>query len=159
MSITVKTTQKNPGWVEKLKARMSKQSKREVAVGYPRGESGVGNPHYDTGASILEVAIWNNFGTSRIPPRPFMENSSAPLQEMWKKMCKDAQKRINAGEISEETVCKAAALKGESIIRNEIDAIMEPPNSPQTIKRKGSAKPLIDSGDMRKFVKGIVRNK
>lgn len=70
-----------------------------------------------------------------------------------------SQKRINSGEISEETIMKAAALKGEAIVRLEIDAIKEPPNAPATIKAKKSSKPLIDSGDMRKYVKGVVRDK
>lgn len=150
--------QKNPRWIEQLTKRLKKESTKEVAIGFPRGEESAA-PHYDNGASILDVAIYNNFGTARIPRRPFMDNASTKLQKMWKKLLSQAQKRLNAGEISEETVMKTAALQGEAIVRAEIDAVDSPPNAPSTIAAKKSAKPLIDSGDMRKYVKGIVRAK
>lgn len=157
--MSVKVEHKNPKWVEKFKLRVDSQTKKEVAIGYPTGEGGITAPHYENGASILEVAIYNNFGTATIPRRPFMENASPKLQEMWKDLLASAQKRVNTGEISVETVLKAASLKGESVVRTEIDAITDPPNSPETIARKKSSKPLIDSGDMRKYVKGVVRGK
>lgn len=157
MDIRVK--HKNPKWTEKFKLRIKKQLEKEVAIGFPTGEGGVTSPHYENGASILEVAIWNNFGTAKIPRRPFMENSAPKLQSMWKELLRASQKRVNKGEISIMTVLKAASLKGESVVRTEIDAIVDPPNSPKTIARKKSDKPLIDSGDMRKYVKGVVRDK
>lgn len=160
MEITVKTTRSNPGWMDKLKRTFAEQTGKEVAVGFPKGEAGVGNPHYDSGASILEVAIYNNFGTERgIPPRPFMNNAEPALNEMWARLSKEAQPKINSGAISEETVMKAAGLQGETLVRKAIDELMEPPNSPKTVLRKKSAKPLIDSGDMRKYVTSVTRSK
>lgn len=157
MSVTVQ--HKNPRWTEKFKMRLKKQTTKEVAIGYPTGENNVAAPHYENGASILEVAIYNNFGTAKIPRRPFMDNAAPSLQKMWKELLKKAHARLNKGEISIEIVMKAAALQGESVVRTEIDAIVDPPNAPQTIARKKSDKPLIDSGDMRKYVKGVVREK
>ena len=159
--MTVAVNQKSPGWTEKFKQMLKRQSGREVAVGFPKGTNNIASPHYENGASILDVAIWNNFGTTRgIPERPFMTNAAPRLHKMFNKMVKDTQKAVNAGRISEETVLKAAALEGEAIVRQAIDAIVKPPNAPQTLKRKkSSSKPLIDSGAMRKYVKGVVRGR
>lgn len=159
MVVSVKIKQKNPGWLDAFKSRLLKQCKQEVAVGYPKGEQELGAPWYDSGASILQVAVYNNFGTENIPARPFMANAAPKLQEMWLKLQKDAQPAINAGKLTEEEVMKTAALQGETIVRQAIDALKAPPNSPETIARKKSSKPLIDSGDMRKYVKGVVRPK
>ena len=34
-----------------------------------------------------------------------------------------------------------------------------PPNSPRTIRRKGSDQPLVDTGEMRKAITYVVRDK
>ncbi len=157
MSVSIK--QKNPGWIDRLRKLFKRQSGREVAIGYPKGQDGLSSPHYDSGASIIDVAIWNNFGTENIPRRPFMDNAGPALQKMWNKLQRQMQAKIQAGQLSEETLMKTAALMGETEVRKAIDALDSPPNSPVTIAAKKSSKPLIDSGDMRKYVKGVVRDK
>jgi len=154
MSVTVKQT--NPKWLEKLKLRYQ-QEPLEAAIGFPRGKEGLGSAHYDSGASILQVAIWNNFGTARIPRRAFMEMAAKAMQPKFKKMMQDAVKRINKGEITVKTVLKAGAQMGEAEVRKAITDGSWPPNSPETIKRKKSGSPLIASGDMRKYATSDVR--
>ena len=154
MSVSFK--QKNPEWIEKLKLRY-RMEPIEAAVGYPRGKEGVSNPHYEDGASILEVAIWNNFGAKNIPRRAFMELAAKKMQPKFRKMMREAVKKINAGELDLKTVLKAAAQMGESEIRDAITNGDWPPNSEETIRRKGSERPLIDSGDMRKYVTSDLR--
>lgn len=151
--------QKNPRWIEKLKLRLQQAGGKEVAVGYPKGKEGVGNAHYDSGASILQVAIWNNFGTESIPRRAFMELAATTMQPQFKEMLKKAIKRLNAGEIKIETVLKAAGHMGEAEVRKAIDDGGWDPNSPETMARKGSEVPLIDSGDMRKYATHIIRER
>lgn len=154
---SAKTRQKNPGWLEKLKLRY-KQEPLEAAVGFPKGSQGVGNPHYDTGASILEVAIWNNYGTEAIPRRAFMDLASAQMQPKFKQMMKDDIKRINAGELELKTVLKAAAAMGQTEVQKAIVDGEWAENSPDTIKRKGKDKgPLTDSGDMASSASNVVR--
>lgn len=170
--------QKNPKWIEKLKLRY-KQEPLEAAVGYPVGKDGIAAAHYPTnqsgayksrknkskpmkpplgsGPSILEVAIWNNFGTETTPRRAFMELAAKNMQPKFKEMMKKAVKRINSGEITLKQVLKQAAQMGEAEVRK---AIMEgdwPGNSPETVAEKQSETPLMDSGDMRKYVTSDVR--
>lgn len=152
-------TQSNPHWIEKLKLRLKQCDGKEVAVGYPRGKEGVGNPHYKSGASILQVAIWNNFGTETIPRRAFMELAATTIQPKYRQMLRDAVKRLNAGELKIETVLKAGGAMGEAEVRKAIDDGGWDPNSPETMARKGSEVPLIDSGDMRKYATHIIRER
>lgn len=152
-------TQSNPRWIENLKLRLKQCDGKEVAVGFPRGKEGVGNAHYESGASIVQVALWNNFGTENIPRRPFMELAAANMQPRYREMCRQAVKRLNAGEINIETLLKAGGQMGEAEVRNAIDEGGWNPNSPQTMARKGSQVPLIDSGDMRKCVTHQIRER
>lgn len=152
--------QKNPDWIKNLTMRLKEQDKMEIAVGFPVGAEGIGQPHYPTGASIIDVAIWNEFGTSGgIPPRPFMKNAGPQLQENFKRQMQAAQPRINSGDLDVATAYNAIALESEGIIRTSIDTGGYAPNHTQTIKRKGSATPLIDTGAMRAAATSKVRNK
>lgn len=149
--------QKNPNYIEQLKLRY-KQEPLEAAVGFPKGSQGVGNPHYDTGASILEAAIWNNFGTETIPRRAFMELAAKWMQPKYKKMMREAVKRINSGEITLKDILTAAGAMGQAEVQKAIVDGEWTPNSPDTIKRKGEGKdPLTDSGDMANSAGNVVR--
>ena len=106
--------------MEKLKLRY-KQENLEAAVGYPTGKDKVGAAHYPTnstgayrsrknkekpmkpplgsGPSILDVAIWNNFGTDTTPRRAFMELAAKWMQPEFRQMMKDAVMHKHAGSI------------------------------------------------------------
>ena len=43
-----------------------------------------------------------------------------------------------------------AYVKGK--IRDSITALKEPPNAPETVRRKGSSDPLLDTGTLRNSV-------
>lgn len=60
--ISIKLNRKNPGGLKGFSKRLEALAGKEVAVGFPRGGSGLGNPHYKNGASILLVAVANNYG-------------------------------------------------------------------------------------------------
>ncbi len=158
MSITL--NQKNPDWIRQLTMRMNEQDKLEIAVCFPLVSPGVGVPHYPTGASIIDVAIWNEFGTSGgLPPRPFMQKATPDLQSNFKRQLQAAQPRINSGQLDARTAYEAVSVESEGIMKGSIDSGGFAPNAPETIKRKGSAQPLIDTGAMRNHVTSKVRNR
>lgn len=157
--MSVQIRQKNPRWMEQFKTRLKQQCKEEVAVGFPKEAGKAISAHYENGASVLVVAVLNNFGTETIPRRPFMDNAAHKLQENFKNMVKATQKKVNSGELTPRTVLKAAGLESEGIVRDEITNGNFVPNSPATADAKGSSRPLIDSGDMRKYVTSVVRGR
>ncbi len=177
--ITAKLTQKNPGWLDKLKKRYQQKSE-ECAVGYPMNAENLGTPHYPTaqsavsrnhtklkkknenlpelklggGPSIIDVAIWNNYGPNA---RPFMSLASKNMQPKFQKMMQDAVKRINKGELTFKVVLKAAGEMGKTEVRKAIRDGSWRPNSPEWTKFKGDNTPLRDSGDMLRAVTYVVR--
>lgn len=157
MVVSASIKQSNKGWQDKFKMRLQKDSKLECAVGFPRGVSGLGTPYYENGASILEVAIYNNYGTEDIPARPFMEESAEPLQVNYKKRMKASMPAINSGKLEMKKFLGLVGRESEGIIRRKIVAGPWIPNSPKTVKAKKSDKPLIDTGAMQKNVTNVVR--
>src|ERR1035441_8034415 len=71
-------SRKNPEWDKRL-VKMLKKANRQIAVGFPKGERTTSDRYPDQGGkegpTVLQVAIWNNYGTRRIPARPFMQQA------------------------------------------------------------------------------------
>lgn len=163
-TIDIKADVKNPDAIKKLQRRSKEIARRTVAVGFPKGKLNIA--HYDNGASIIDVAIWNNFGTAFAPRRDFM----TPSTKRWKEFCTELANQMKmgilSGKIDIDYFLGLAGQEGVRIIQEEIDHLREPPNAPITIKGgwmrnkksgkpfkvkgKNSSNPLIDSRDMLK---------
>ena len=160
MNAGAKLLQKNSNWQTELLERIRKAEKQVAAVGFPRGKAGLGNPHYENGASILQVAIWNNFGTSKIPSRPFMKMATKQIQAVSSPIIQAVIAKINAGKTDGKKELEILAIQAQGIIQTTITDGGFAPNAPSTIAaKKGSEQPLIDSGDMRKAVTYVIRDK
>lgn len=156
MSIKIKRTGK--GWTDKLLNRLQACSKVETVVGFPRGKN-LAQPFYPNGASVLDVAIWNNYGTDTIPRRAFMENASKDLIKLVKEKRKEHQPLINEGKMDPMKSGKILGLLAIVVVRESIRNGTYVPNSPMTIRAKGSSKPLIDTGAMMQHVDSDTREK
>lgn len=156
MKIEVK--RKNLNWTKKYTERLKTQTQKEVAVGMPAGKD-LGAPHYPTGASLLEAFIWFNFGTENTPRRPVVETANPEIQSMYKRLAKRLAPRVEGGKISAETVLNSAGRSAAAIMQNTLRNYPWEPNAPETIKRKKSEKPGIDTGDMIKALTWHVRQR
>lgn len=122
----------------------------KVKVGFPAGEAD---------SDVIERATFNNFGTSRIPERPFMQNALRNGRaENRSAMIQGAKEIVRAAAAGKEPapvmrrVLRKLGVKVQEDIREEITSLQSPPNAPSTIAQKGSSNPLIDSGEMRASV-------
>lgn len=147
-----------PGWAKKIAARVTELANKEVAAGFPRG-SKAGSETYDNGASVLDVAIWNQFGTDRIPARPFIDNAVTRIEQDNSGSGAYIAKQVVDGKMSADTALKQVALVAENAIREAITDDVYEPNAPSTKRRKRSDRPLIDTGKMRQAVTSVVRDR
>jgi phage gpG-like protein len=100
------------------------------------------------GGKVLEYAIYNEFGTSRIPARPFMQTTFDNNQGEILKFTEFLAQGIIDGK---STVDRALRVLGETYQLKVQQTIRDAknwavPNNPNTIKQKGSSSPLIDEG-------------
>lgn len=165
-TVNIKVKQKNPGALKALQKRLEKISRKRVVAGFPKGK--LNNPHYDSGASIIDVAIWNNFGVPEmnIPRRNFMTPASNEWQKYFEQMAQVYGDEIINGDMNIDNFLDAMGQEGASIISDAIVKIKRPPNAPITLKGgwmrnkksgkpfmvegKKSTIPLVDSGDLSK---------
>lgn len=100
---------------------------------------------YPDGTSVAAVAAFNEFGTSKSPPRPFFRNTIQKNSRKWP---------INLATALKANGCDASAaldLVGQEVqeeIQESIRSNTPPPNAESTVKAKGFDRPLIDTGHM-----------
>ena len=106
-----------------------------------------------TGAGIAEYAYWNEFGTKNIPARPFFRNAISDNSDTWAKSIKNQLKSMG---ITDKNVVEKALKRTGQLMRSDIQQSISKggfkPLKQATIKRKGKATPLVDTGDMRNAI-------
>lgn len=97
-----------------------------------------------------------------VPPRPVLEPAIEANKDAIGRYLQRASKEALSGNREAQIeALNAAGQKAASCARNWFEDPRNnwPPNSPKTIARKGSALPLVDTGEMRKAITYVVRNK
>lgn len=131
---------------------------KAVKVGFPAG----------TGSDLVMRAVWNEFGTKGsgkgfstprgggfggpIPERPFMRNAMRENRAGLQSVMGKGAHQVLRGEVSLNAMLARLGIYLQGKIQGEITSLASPPNSPTTIRLKGSSNPLIDSGEMRQRV-------
>lgn len=108
---------------------------------------------YENGVYVASVASFNEYGTSKIPPRPFFRNAIAKNSNKWNDILANELRNSVDVELAYHRVGEVA--KGDIV-----ESIMQtntPPNSPLTIAKKRSSKPLVDTSFMRSSVNYKVK--
>jgi len=113
--------------------------------------------HQGGQATNVEIAAFHEFGLG-VPERSIVR---AWFDEKIAEN-KALLKRIPAAVVKGTSVQQAAdqvALAMAGDMQERISEWIEPPNSPVTIARKGSSKPLIDTGQLRSSISGTAEVK
>ncbi len=99
-------------------------------------------------ATVLEVGIYNEFGTDRIPPRSFIRAWFDEDADEIKRKIRVLTQRVVDGKASKDDVYPQLAKWCVERIKKRIDAGIAPPNAASTIKRKGDDVPLTETFQM-----------
>lgn len=107
----------------------------------------MGNEEYE-GTSVVDIAAYNEFGTTHIPARPFMAKTEELYKEKIGKFAEFVTGRIIDGKITPDLALKNIGEQYSAYMKQTIRnaKTWAVPNSPKTIAIKGSTSPLIDTG-------------
>lgn len=139
---------------EKFYAEIEKLKKLQVRVGFQQGTA-----QEEDGTDICDVAMWNELGTSSTPSRPFLAMSVDDNADKINAFLKAQLKLLAQGRTTAEGILKAIGVFQKGLIQEKIKSGDFEPNAPSTIAKKGSDKPLIDTGTMRQSVNFAVTKK
>lgn len=128
------------GDLEKLQKELEYLQTHAVKVGV------LGNGSAD-GVSVQDYAIFNEYGTSRIPKRPFFRLSvgTQKAQNEIKEYLNTQIENIISGELTGQGAYENLGTFVVQKIKKTIMSGNFAPLDSKTIKRKGSSTPLIDT--------------
>lgn len=129
-------------------------SKLEVAIGYT-ADSGT----YEDGTTLVEVALFNEYGTVNMPSRPFIRGTYWDNEAEIKAFIKKTVANGIAKKEDAHTIMSKIGVYAKGLMQKEIKDGAWAPNAPSTIKSKKSSQPLIDTARMRQSIVYIVREK
>lgn len=134
--------------VYKLGKMADKAVDHSLSVGFINGAT------YPDGKSVASVAYFNEFGTDKIPSRPFFRRMIAKESPTWGGKLVGAVKHTN---FNFKKSMELLANDVEGALRQSIIETNDPPNAPYTIEKKGFNKPLIDTSLMIKSITSEVK--
>ena len=112
------------------------------------------NAVYPDGTNVAQVAAYNEFGTEKIPSRPFFRTTIAEKSPEWG----PALGKLvvsNGYDASKALDALGQGVAGQ--IRQGIIDMNTPPNAPSTLRQKKGTKPLVDTGQMLRSVDSEVK--
>nr|WP_304956395.1 hypothetical protein [uncultured Acetatifactor sp.] len=127
--------------------------KMEVRIGFQRGDA-----QEEDGTDMCDVAAYNELGTEHIPARPFIRQSVDDNESKINSFLKEEVKDFTHGK-SAEQILKEIGIFQKDLMQDKITSGSFAPNADSTIKKKGSSKPLVDTGRMRQSVNYVIQKK
>ena len=156
-SVDVKDT--DLGW-DKIQSQLAEFQNSSVLIGFQEGTvtktEVKGQREKEGDRSIPEIAAENEYGTSKIPARPFMSTSFDENRAKIQKLITRQYLQVQDGKLTANQALTGVGVVMVGLVQQKIRQIVTPPNSAKTIAEKGSSKPLIDFGQMIQSVREKV---
>lgn len=105
---------------------------------------------------VVLIAASNEFGTERIPERSFLRSTVDNRRERFRSFLSRHKAEMMKSPQRRKMVLERLGILAESEVIRKINQGPFTPNAPSTIQRKGSSKPLIDTGRMRQSITSKV---
>ena len=110
------------------------------------------NATYPDGTPVAMVAFWNEYGTRTSPVRAFFRTIVSENKKNWVLSVQNLMKIHN----DPKRVMGLIGVHMQEQIVQSINTWSDPPNSAYTIAKKGSSKPLIETGVLMRSIKSEV---
>ena len=140
-----------------LRSRLEGMADKEVVVGVTRASAGRDQTGEINNAELLAV---HEFGTKdgRIPERAPIRSSMAKHQDKYVATHAENLRKVVRGDMPFDKSLDLLGLRAAADVQQNIRDGDFVPLAQSTIDRKGSSKPLIDSGGMRQAITHEVRD-
>ena len=139
--------------LRQIRERLQKNS--GVLVGVPAGTGS-----YEDGAPIAVIAAVQEFGSAdgRIPERSFLRVPLRQNAETFQSIWRAQVPKVVDGDMTMQQVMSQLGARAAAVSQEAISEGIAPENAESTKKRKGSSKPLVDTGRLRQSITYIVED-
>ncbi len=150
MAVNIRDTVTTDG--KKFEKLLKELGQLEVRIGIQQGETS------EEGVDLVDIAMFNELGTVHIPSRPFLRDSVDANGDQINNFLQSMKKELLRGRTAEDVLKKIGVFQ-KGLVQEQIVKGDFAPNSEETIRRKGSDTPLVDTGRMRQSVNYVIQQK
>lgn len=137
--------------LREIQQRLTDQ--KRVYVGLPEGSG-----DSEDGTPLVEIGAIHEFGAQHIPERSFLRVPLRAAQKEFSLAFRRIMPKVARGELTIEQALDQIGAKAAATSQEAISAGIDPANAESTVKRKGSSKPLIDTGRLRQAITWVIKN-
>ena len=111
----------------------------------------------EQGEDLVIYAASNEFGTENIPERSAIRAGIDEKKKQIGRLTSKLAEKVIVGKISKKEALEIIGQTAQGIVQGKMVRGPFTPNKPTTVARKGSSKPLIDTGRYRSSITFRVR--
>lgn len=117
-----------------------------VKVGLP-----VGSAAYPDGTDVIKVGAVHEFGSEdeSIPERSWLRSTMSEHAEEHAELARNLARAVDRGDRDPREALELLGTRAAANAREMIVEISSPPLAAETIRRKGSANPLVNDGHLK----------
>jgi len=110
--------------------------------------------------TLVELAVIHEYGTDSTPERSFIRSTLDESRGEYKVLSRHLAKQVIGGKITADQALQAIGAWGSGKIRTKMarGPHIPPPLKQATIDRKGSDRPLVDTGTLMNSVTSQVES-
>jgi hypothetical protein len=146
--------EKDKGW-DKIKKELKRLDKSYTKIGIQAGES------RKDGKDMVVIAATHEFGTNKagknknikIPERSFLRTGIDNNKKKINNFIFELIGEVEDGKINAKQAVGNLGEFGEGLIKRRITVLKSPPLKSETISKKGSSNPLIDTGQLKASIR------
>jgi hypothetical protein len=105
-------------------------------------------PKSDGVISLIEVALIHEFGLGNVPERSFIRGWADENEAEIKRRMRALAEQVVTAKLTQEQALNFFGLWAVAQIKRRIVAGIAPALEPETVARKGSSTPLVDTGQL-----------
>lgn len=91
---------------------------------------------YESGVSVVEVGLWNEFGTETAPERSWMRSAIDEKREELEEFRGECLNKIADGQLTVRKALEMLGFRIQIILQNKIKSNVPPANAPSTMAHK-----------------------
>lgn len=104
---------------------------------------------YPDGTPVIDVAIYNEFGTATIPASGYFRRSARGRRRQLIRDSKDAAFAVSRGRLDCDKAMDLIGQQAAATLRKDLTDFKDPANAASTIARKGFDNRMIETGHLR----------